>query len=61
MIVICKLSEAQTRAECTRRGIVILDLREEKLEVEFSAEEAMRDKVRNWYAEDDSVLWFSSL
>ncbi len=62
MIFIARLPEQTIESACGRRGITIL-----KMEVQpdsaiaVECPEADRAKVRDWFARDDSVLWFSSI
>lgn len=62
MIVIVRATETLVEAECARRKINI-----DKIiaapdgTTELECQESERRKIREWFAWDDSVLWFSSL
>lgn len=61
MIVIVRgtLTEVALDIELKRRGIETFHRDWDNGEYRLGVEEKYRDKVRDWFAHDDNVLWFS--
>jgi len=62
MIVIAKLRQDTLESELRRRAITYKELFvAADGTIEFEVAEECRAKIRDWYANDDSILYFSSI
>lgn len=62
MIVIVRLRQDTLEHELNRRGVMYDDLYiATDGSIELKVDEKYRAKIRDWYANDDSVLYFSQV